>query len=215
MAKTAEEAATKVKTFTQLWDTLKESAQSGWTATWEILIGDFEEAKDLLSEVSETIGNVIGEAAQARNDLLSGGLSSGWKQLLNQGIADEAGYIESIQEVARKSGDAFDKMVADSDNFSDALKKGLQEGVISSDTLSDAVHNLRDKMTGMSQEERKAAGYTSEMVEQIEKLDEGIKNGSVSMDEFTEKILKPSGRENLIQSIWNAAKGLMSVIAPI
>nr|DAQ84850.1 MAG TPA: tail tape measure [Caudoviricetes sp.] len=215
MAKTAEEAATKVKTFTQLWDTLKESAQSGWTATWEILIGDFEETKDLLSEVSETIGNVIGEAAQARNDLLSGGLSSGWKQLLNQGIADEAGYIESIQEVARKSGDAFDKMVADSDNFSDALKKGLQEGVISSDTLSDAVHNLRDKMTGMSQEERKAAGYTSEMVEQIEKLDEGIKNGSVSMDEFTEKILKPSGRENLIQSIWNAAKGLMSVIAPI
>lgn len=215
MAKTAEEAATKVKTFTQLWDTLKESAQSGWTATWEILIGDFEEAKDLLSEVSETIGNVIGEAAQARNDLLSGGLSSGWKQLLNQGIADEAGYIESIQEVARKSGDAFDKMVADSDNFSDALKKGLQEGVISSDTLSDAVHNLRDKMTGMSQEERKAAGYTSEMVEQIEKLDEGFKNGSVSMDEFTEKILKPSGRENLIQSIWNAAKGLMSVIAPI
>jgi hypothetical protein len=215
MAKTAEEAAIKVKTFTQLWDTLKESAQSGWTATWEILIGDFEEAKDLLSEVSETIGNVIGEAAQARNDLLSGGLSSGWKQLLNQGIADEAGYIESIQEVARKSGDAFDKMVADSDNFSDALKKGLQEGVISSDTLSDAVHNLRDKMTGMSQEERKAAGYTSEMVEQIEKLDEGLKNGSVSMDEFTEKILKPSGRENLIQSIWNAAKGLMSVIAPI
>lgn len=215
MAKTAEEAATKVKTFTQLWDTLKESAQSGWTATWEILIGDFEEAKDLLSEVSETIGNVIGEAAQARNDMLSGGLSSGWKQLLNQGIADEAGYIESIQEVARKSGDAFDKMVADSDNFSDALKKGLQEGVISSETLSDAVHNLRDKMTGMSQEERKAAGYTSEMVEQIEKLDEGLKNGSISMDEFTEKILKPSGRENLIQSIWNAAKGLMSVIAPI
>lgn len=215
MAKTAEEAATKVKTFTQLWDTLKESAQSGWTATWEILIGDFEEAKDLLSEVSETIGNVIGEAAQARNDLLSGGLSSGWKQLLNQGIADEAGYIESIQEVARKSGDAFDKMVADSDNFSDALNKGLQEGVISSETLSDAVHNLRDKMTGMSQEERKAAGYTSEMVEQIEKLDEGLKNGSVSMDEFTEKILKPSGRENLIQSIWNAAKGLMSVITPI
>lgn len=215
MAKTAEEAATKVKTFTQLWDTLKESAQSGWTATWEILIGDFEEAKDLLSEVSETIGNVIGEAAQARNDLLSGGLSSGWKQLLNQGIADEAGYIESIQEVARKSGDAFDKMVADSDNFSDALKKGLQEGVISSETLSDAVHNLRDKMTGMSQEERKAAGYTSEMVEQIEKLDGGLKNGSISMDEFTEKILKPSGRENLIQSIWNAAKGLMSVITPI
>lgn len=215
MAQTAEDAATKVKTFTQLWDTLKESAQSGWTATWEILVGDFEEAKELLTEISDTIGGVIGESAQARNEFLSGGLSSGWKQLLNQGIADEAGFIESIQEVARESGDAFDQLVADSEDFTDALKQGLTDGVISSETLSDAVFNLQEKMSGMSQEERKAAGYTSEMVEQIETLADGLRDGSISMDEFADKILKPSGRENLIESIWNAAKGLVSVITPI
>ena len=215
MAKTAEDAATKVKTFTQLWDTLKESAQSGWTTTWEILVGDFEEAKEVLTEVSDAIGGVISETSQARNELLSGGLSSGWKQLLDQGIADEGGFIESIQEVARESGDAFDQMVADSDSFTDALKQGLKDGVISSETLSEAVYHLQGKMSGMSQEERKAAGYTSEMVEQIETLADSLRDGSVSMDEFTEKILRPSGRENLIQSVWNAAKGLVSVIAPI
>lgn len=215
MAKTAEEAATKVKTFTQLWDTLKESAQSGWTQTWEILIGDFGEAKDLLTEISDSIGGVISKTAEARNAVLSSGLSSGWKQLLDQGIADEAGYIEAIEEVARKNGDAFDKMVADSEDFTDALKKGLKEGVISSDTLTEAVYNLQDKMSGMSEEELKAAGYTSEMVEQIESLDSGLRNGSISMDEFTEKILRPSGRENLIQALWNAAQGLMSVVTPM
>lgn len=215
MAKTAEDAATKVKTFTQLWDTLKESAQSGWTQTWEILIGDFGEAKELLTEVSDTIGGVIGKTAEARNEVLSGALSSGWKQLLDQGIADEAGYIEAIQEVARKNGKAFDKMVADSEDFSDALKKGLSEGVISSDTLSQAVYKLQDKMSAMSDKELKAAGYTSDMVKQIEKLDAGLRDGSISMDEFTDKILRPSGRENLIQALWNAAKGLMSVITPI
>jgi len=215
MAKTAEDAATKVKTFTQLWDTLKESAQSGWTTTWEILVGDFEEAKEVLTEVSDAIGGVISETSQARNELLSGGLSSGWKQLLDQGIADEGGFIESIQEVARESGDAFDKLVADSESFSDALKQGLTDGVVSSETLTQAVHNLREKMTGMPQEERKAAGYTAEMIEQIEALDKGLQNGSVSMEEFTEKILRPSGRENLIQAVWNAAKGLVSVITPI
>ena len=215
MAKTAEEAATRVKTFTQLWDTLKESAQSGWTQTWEILIGDFGEAKDLLTEISDSIGGVISKTAEARNAVLSSGLSSGWKQLLDQGIADEAGYIEAIEEVARKNGDAFDKMVADSEDFTDALKKGLKEGVISSDTLTEAVYNLQDKMSGMSEEELKAAGYTSEMVEQIESLDSGLRNGSISMDEFTEKILRPSGRENLIQALWNAAQGLMSVVTPM
>ena len=215
MAKTAEEAATKVKTFTQLWDTLKESAQSGWTATWEILVGDFEESKELLTEISDTVGGLISEMSNARNELLSGGLSSGWKQLLNQGIADEAGFIEEIRKEAQKSGDAFEKLATESESFTDALKKGLSEGVISSDTLTNSVHNLRDKMTAMSQEELKAAGYTSEMVKQIKELDDGLQNGSVSMDEFVEKILRPSGRENLIQSLWNAAKGLMSVITPI
>ena len=215
MAKTAEDAATKVKTFTQLFDTLKESAQSGWTQTWEILIGDFEEAKEVLTEVSNVVGDAISKSAEARNEVLSGGLSSGWKQLLGAGIADEAGYIDSIQEVARAHGDAFDQMAADSDSFSDALKKGLREGVISSETLSDAVFNLQEKMSGMSEEERKAAGYTSEMITQIETLASGLRDGSVSMDEFTEKILRPSGRENLIQALWNAAKGLMSVITPI
>ena len=215
MAKTAEDAATKVKTFTQLFDTLKESAQSGWTQTWEILIGDFEEAKELLTEISNVVGDVISKSAEARNEILSGGLSSGWKQLLNAGIADEAGYIDSIQEVARAHGDAFDQMVADSDSFSDALKKGLQEGVISSETLSDAIFNLQEKMSGMSVEELKAAGYTSEMITQIESLASGLRDGSISMDEFTEKIMRPSGRENLIQALWNAAKGLMSVITPI
>ena len=147
MAKTAEDAATKVKTFTQLWDTLKESAQSGWTTTWEILVGDFEEAKEVLTEVSDAIGGVISETSQARNELLSGGLSSGWKQLLDQGIADEGGFIESIQEVARESGDAFDKLVADSESFSDALKQGLTDGVVSSETLTQAFREIFPPVT--------------------------------------------------------------------
>lgn len=58
LAQTALDAATKVKTFTQLWDTLKESVQSGWTQSWEIIIGDFEEAKELLTEY------VLGEHRQ-------------------------------------------------------------------------------------------------------------------------------------------------------
>ena len=45
MGQTASDAATKVKTFSQLFDTLKEAAQSGWTESWETIIGDFDQAK--------------------------------------------------------------------------------------------------------------------------------------------------------------------------
>lgn len=219
MAVTAEDAATKVKTFTQLWDTLKESAQSGWTESWEIIIGDFEEAKATLTEISDTVGEMIGKMSDARNTVLRGGLSTGWKQLLDQGISDEAGYIEEIKNVARESSKVFDLMVNYTEEaggtFADALKKGLSTGVISSNDLAEAVHNLSEKMANMSQEERKSAGYTSEMIEQIQELDKGLKDGSVSMDEFVEKIMKPSGRENVIQALWNAAKGLGNALEPV
>ena len=76
MGQTANDAATKVKTFTQLFDTLKEAAQSGWTQTWEILIGDFEEAKALLTEISDVVSSIIGKSADLRNNLLQG-----WKDM--------------------------------------------------------------------------------------------------------------------------------------
>ena len=59
MGQTANDAATKVKTFTQLKDTLMEAAQSGWTQTWELLVGDFEEAKTFYTELSDTFSDII------------------------------------------------------------------------------------------------------------------------------------------------------------
>lgn len=70
LGKTANDAATKVKTFTQLMSTLKEAAQSGWTQTWEILIGDFEEAKALWTSVSDVFSEIINSSAEARNNML-------------------------------------------------------------------------------------------------------------------------------------------------
>ena len=96
LAKTAEDAATKVKTFTQLWDTLKESAQSGWTQTWEILVGDFEEAKEMLTNVSDVIGKMIGDSAEARNNLLQGWKDAGGRNDLLEGFKNAFNGIMAI-----------------------------------------------------------------------------------------------------------------------
>ena len=225
LSNTATDAATKVKTATQLWDTLKETAQSGWTQTWETILGDFGEAKELFSGIYETLSPILEATAEARNTLLSGGLSSGWKQFLNKGIPDEEGYRDSIKNVAKDHGIAIDDMIeaekklnaslSDNDAFQKVLKQGLQDGSITSDMLSESVTKLADKMRNMTDAEREAAGYTEEHIAQIEKLEAGLKDGSISMEEFTEKMLKPSGRENIIEGLKNAFDGLMNVIKPV
>lgn len=70
------ESATKVRTFTQLMDTLKEAVGSGWAQTFEILVGDFNEATELWTAVSDTVGGFIDGMSKARNELLKG-----WKEL--------------------------------------------------------------------------------------------------------------------------------------
>ena len=82
MANTATNAATKVKTASQLWDTLKETAQSGWTQTWEIIMGDFEEAKDLFSDIYNTLSPLIEASSKTRNDLLEGWSDLGGRKAL-------------------------------------------------------------------------------------------------------------------------------------
>lgn len=211
LAETAVDAATKVKTFTQLFDTLKEALQSGWTQSWEIIIGDFEEAKELFTGVSDALGKMISESADARNKVLSGGLSSGWDQFLNQGISDEAAYVDILKSVAKEHDVAIDQMIDKSGSF----EKTLKDGWLTSDMLSESVSKYADKLRGMSDAELKAAGYTREHLNELEALEKGIKNGTVSLDEFINKMNKPSGRENLIEAAKNAFEGLMGIVSPV
>lgn len=104
MGKTANDAATKVKTFTQLFDTLKEAAQSGWTQSWEIIVGDFEEAKKLLTEVSDTFSAVINASADARNKMLQD-----WKDLGGRTMMIEAvkNVFEGLVSVVKPVREAF------------------------------------------------------------------------------------------------------------
>ncbi len=96
MAATAENAATKVKTFTQLIDTLKEAAQSGWTESWETITGDFEEAKALWTEVSDTLGAIIGESADARNSILKGWKTFGGRAMLIEALRNAFNGLLSV-----------------------------------------------------------------------------------------------------------------------
>ena len=106
LGQTANDAATKVKTFSQLYDTLKEAAQSGWAQSWEIIVGDFEEARTLLTKVSDTIGGLIGKSADARNDLLEN-----WKVL-----GGRTAVIDALTS-------AFDAVMSIAQAVSEAMKE--------------------------------------------------------------------------------------------
>lgn len=141
----AEDAATKVKTVTQLFDTLKEAAQSGWTQTWEILVGDFMEARELLTDISNAVGGVIDAQSQTRNALLEQAFGehlvkgTEWANTMGQ-MFDDA-YADTIKEqkqfisTSKLFGKDMENMIYESDAYADALKKGTISQKDSLDTV--------------------------------------------------------------------------------
>jgi tape measure domain-containing protein len=106
MAKTAQDAATKIKTFTQLTGTLTEITGSGWAQSWKLILGDFEQAKEMWTNVYKVIGGMVQGAADARNKMLGdwnaaggrtemiGAVSAAFKVLM--------GVLTPVQEAFRE-----------------------------------------------------------------------------------------------------------------
>ena len=208
MGITATDAATKIKTFSQLLDVLKESAQSGWTTSWQTIIGDFEEAKETLTVFGDTLTKMIGDSADARNAILKEGFMSGWKQLLNEGIEDTEGFQNAIIEAGKNSGIAVDDLIDKYGSF----EKSLKSGWVTSDMMKTALDSMADSVAGLSKEELEAKGYTEDQRQALLNLVEAVKDGSLNLDEFAKKMGRASGRENMIDAITMAFEKLMPIV---
>lgn len=104
IGKKAYAAAQDVKTFTQLMDTLKEAVGSGWAETWEIVFGNFNQAKKLWTEVSDVFGGMIDAQAKSRNAMLQGWKDLGGRKALIQSFRNA---FEGLVSVVKPGKEAF------------------------------------------------------------------------------------------------------------
>jgi len=176
MGQNAEDAATKVKTVTQLFDTLKEAAQSGWTQSWEILVGDFMEARTLLTDISNAVGGIIDAQSDARNALLE--QAFGEHLVKNKEWADTMGrlykdaYADTVDDqqmfisASKLFGKDMEKMIYETDSYAKALKKG---------TISekDNLETVLEK-TGAFKEVMDKGIVDKKMLEGVYKFNNGI-----------------------------------------
>lgn len=70
LAETANDAATKVKTFSQLIDTTAEALGSGWASIFRTIFGDFERARTMWTAVSDVVNGGIGTFFDALQGIL-------------------------------------------------------------------------------------------------------------------------------------------------
>lgn len=104
------EAATKVKSFSQLMGTSTEALGSGWAQTWEILFGNIEEAKEFWTPISDAIVDFVTKSSDARNKFVQEWKDLGGFDSLVKGLANT---LKILQNVMEPIGEAFDKLIPD------------------------------------------------------------------------------------------------------
>lgn len=101
-------AAQDVKTFSQMMDTLKEAVGSGWSQTFELIFGNFNEAKELWTGVANAIGGVIDRTSSARNELLKTWKAIGGRDAMIRGFANIwTGLLSVLKPIKEAFGDIF------------------------------------------------------------------------------------------------------------
>lgn len=218
MGKTANDAATKVKTFSQLKDTLTEALQSGWTQTWQTIIGDFEEAKELFTRFSDVFSDLINKSSEARNTVLAGGLNTGWQQL-STALGDSADfYSQMLEKVMLANGSISQKQIDDAGSF----VKALQQGGVSAEQLQNGLKESYKQLSvlgALSDDALKAKkldpAQVRSLAKSFEEVNQKVANGSLDLDIYSKKIGELSGREHLIESIWNVFEALEKVVEPV
>jgi tape measure domain-containing protein len=166
MANTATNAATEVKTFTQLWDTMKESVQSGWSQTWELIIGDFEEAKSLLTGISNFFGDIIQKVSDARNKVLEGALGRTFSDLtdkINKAISPAKKAVDTVTNVKDAVSDLGDIV-------NDVIIGKFGNGQERIDKLTEAGQNYYRVQNKVNETLGNAFRYTDEQIEAQDKL---------------------------------------------
>lgn len=239
LADTAVGAATEVKTFTQLWDTLKESAQSGWTQTWELIVGDFNEAKELLTGISDFLGGFINGISEARNKLIEGALASPFGKLAEK-IETVTGATEKMTEVTKDYKDVVDKVINGEfgtgqerwDKLAEAGYDWAKVQNLVNEQLGDSTRHTEqlteaqkennetknttiDQLVKMSDAQLKQLGFEEDEIKALKELEEQSKKTGIPLKDLIADTDQLSGRSLLINSFKNAGKGLVSVITAI
>lgn len=213
-------AAQEAKSFSEAVDATKDAVSSGWMETFDILFGNYEEAKGFWSDLAEEFWNMFAGGAAGRNNWLKSAFDSGLDQLLGTEGFGDAGdnYTSLLQKVLVNQGLLSEEGIEEAGSFQKALEESGVTAQQLYEVLGEAAEHYHQR-AAMSDEELNKLGFDRDKVDALanayDSLAEQIQNGSVNLDDLAGKMNQLSGREHFFNGILNVLEGINSVLSPI
>ena len=213
-------AAQEAKSFSEVIDATKDAVSSGWMQTFDILFGNYEEAKTFWSDLAEQFWDIFAGGMGGRNSWLKKAFNGGMDQLLDDTALGDVGdaFTKQLRRSLIANGKLTEQQIEDAGSF----QKALENAGVTADDLYDRVQLSLDgyeEIAKKSDKELATEGVSRETlnktIDAYRKMAEAIQNGEVSLDSYAAKMGRMSGREHFFNGILNILKGINSVLGPI
>ena len=235
IGKKAKAAAQDVTKLTQIFDIAKETAQSGWARTWELIFGDINQAKALFTPISNFINGIIDGISDFRNEILESALANPFKGM-KETLDKATGAIDAATKATENLGkvvddviggkwgtgqerwDALTKAGYDWAEVQNKVNEKLGSSVRHTSKLSKSQEDLQKsqqrtikQVLEMSDAQLKNLGLTEKEIASIRELQEQSEKTGIPIESLIKDIDQLSGRSLLINSFKNAGRGLAQV----
>jgi len=218
LAERAALAAQQATSFEQAIDSTKDAVSSSWMKVFETFFGNKEEATETWTELANRLYDIFVPSIDALNERLKEGLDTGWKQL-NDKLGDQAETYDTVlQKVALASGAVTEESIEEAGSFANALREGGVNAELLQNGLDVTLVSL-EKYLAMSDKALDARNLDKEAIERdyeaLSRLNEEFRTGEANLADYAAGMSELSGREHLMQSLWNIMDALSALVQPI
>lgn len=201
IGKLSYEAASKVTTLSKMFDTLKEAAQSGWSESWEIIVGNYDEASKLWTAMNDSISGMIGRADNARNIMLSGIFDTPWTAMSTM-VRKAGGDVEDFQNTVAAVGIEMGVLSEESIEAAGGIDKAISASKETIEMVKEAIGRMANN----------TEDYSDDQIESLRALQDEIDRTGGPIDNLILRMDQMSGRELVFDIITQALQGVEKVL---
>lgn len=210
-------AAQETKTFSDAINYVKDAVSSGWAKTFELIIGNEQQAIDFWSKFAEEMYDIFVKVGDDRNELLAEWNEMGGRNLFIESIFNGLTAIKSLIEPIKEGiHDIFPPATAKTlysitENI-EKFTKGLILNAESQDKVRKAASKLASIFKGLSNIFKGFYSFSKDIGNALKPLWNVLKDISVEALNFTDNFVNS---EETLKSFSGIGKGIVEIISSI
>lgn len=210
-------AAQEARTWGDVVDSVKDAVSTGWMTTFEMLFGNYEEAKVLFTDLANELYDIFAEGGNERNRLLKEWKTKGGRDDLIEALWNVIHGIEAIiQPVKDAFRDIFPKKTADELLSITKRIKEFTEKLILSDETSEKLRRTFKGLFSILDIAKtifgKLIGALKPVIQLLKPTKDGVLDVTASFGDWLVKLSESIKVSERVEKVFNKLKDVIQVV---